>query len=241
MPCHCLLVEAGQGLVLVDTGFGEQDVRDARGRLGGLFTSLARPVRDLQETAVRQVARLGFSADDVRYIVTTHLDLDHAGGLGDFPQAEVFLMQDELEAATRPSTSRERSRYRQAHWSHGVHWQPQQPGQGERWFGLEGVRRIPGLRAEILLVPLPGHTRGHCGVAIRHGQGWILHVGDAFMVQEELVTGGSWGLRLYHRTVDGSLKQSLSCRGRLRALAHSHGDLIRLVCSHDMLGFLDLA
>jgi hypothetical protein len=29
------------------------------------------------------------------------------------------------------------------------------------------------------LVPLFGHTRGHCGVAIRNGSGWLFHVGDA--------------------------------------------------------------
>ncbi len=29
------------------------------------------------------------------------------------------------------------------------------------------------------LVPLFGHTRGHCGVAVRTEQGWLFHAGDA--------------------------------------------------------------
>ncbi|WP_223281445.1 MBL fold metallo-hydrolase [Streptomyces antnestii] len=48
---------------------------------------MARPVLDTGETAVRQVAALGYDIEDVRHIVLTHLDLDHAGGLRDFPPA----------------------------------------------------------------------------------------------------------------------------------------------------------
>lgn len=33
--CHCLLLETQQGLVLVDTGLGPQDVRDPQARLSG--------------------------------------------------------------------------------------------------------------------------------------------------------------------------------------------------------------
>ena len=34
---HCLLVETDLGLVLVDTGFGLQDVRDPKSRLSRFF------------------------------------------------------------------------------------------------------------------------------------------------------------------------------------------------------------
>ncbi len=35
--------------------------------------------------------RLGYSINDVRHIILTHLDLDHAGGLHDFPNAAVHV------------------------------------------------------------------------------------------------------------------------------------------------------
>jgi metal-dependent hydrolase (beta-lactamase superfamily II) len=35
---------------------------------------------DRKYTAIDQLERLGFSARDVRHIVLTHLDFDHAGG-----------------------------------------------------------------------------------------------------------------------------------------------------------------
>src|SRR5829696_5798199 len=76
--CHCLVIEADDGLVLVDTGFGVADTLDL-GRLGGAY-KLMRPRGDLAETALKQLEALGFAAGDVRRIVATHLDPDHSGG-----------------------------------------------------------------------------------------------------------------------------------------------------------------
>lgn len=79
MVCHCLLVETRAGLVLVDTGMGTGDI-DNPAQLGRPFVALTRPRLEHQETALAQIRVLGYSAADVRHIVVTHLDLDHAGG-----------------------------------------------------------------------------------------------------------------------------------------------------------------
>src|SRR5215831_20343861 len=112
MVCHCLAVESGQGLILVDTGVGLGDLADPRARLGGLFTHVVRPRTDPENTAVRRIEKLGFKPADVRHIVLTHLDLDHAGGLPDFPDAMVHCYAPEHAAAMAPRTGKERSRYR---------------------------------------------------------------------------------------------------------------------------------
>ena len=46
---------------------------------------------------MRQVRRLGYDLREVRHIVLTHLDFDHAGGLDDFPQATVHMMAIERD------------------------------------------------------------------------------------------------------------------------------------------------
>jgi glyoxylase-like metal-dependent hydrolase (beta-lactamase superfamily II) len=107
--CHCLLIEGADGLVLVDTGFGLDDVRRPR-QLGLVFNAVLRPRPAAAETAIAQLRERGFDPHDVRHIITTHLDLDHAGGLPDFPDAEVHLLGRELEAALHPSLH-DRSRY----------------------------------------------------------------------------------------------------------------------------------
>jgi glyoxylase-like metal-dependent hydrolase (beta-lactamase superfamily II) len=48
---------------------------------------------------------------------------------------------------------------------------------GDTWLGLPAAR-LP-FTPEMWLVPLAGHTRGHCAVAVATPDGWLLHVGDA--------------------------------------------------------------
>src|SRR3954466_4163679 len=98
LACHCLLVETASSLVLVDTGLGLRDVANPRSRLSGFFLALVKPDFREEMTAVRQVARLGHDPRDVRHIVLSHLDFDHAGGLDDFPHATVHLLARERDA-----------------------------------------------------------------------------------------------------------------------------------------------
>jgi glyoxylase-like metal-dependent hydrolase (beta-lactamase superfamily II) len=99
LVCHCVLVETEGGLVLIDTGFGRRDVERPYERLSPLFVHANRIQFDHRYTALHQVESRGFAARDVRHIVLTHLDFDHAGGLEDFPNATVHVLQAEIAAA----------------------------------------------------------------------------------------------------------------------------------------------
>ncbi len=164
---HCLLLEAADGLVLVDTGLGLGDYAHPT-PLVRAFTTAIRVPCDPEETAIRQIERLGLVPEDVRDIVLTHLHIDHAGGLPDFPWARVHVYAAEHEAATHPRRSSFKERfYVTAHWTHGPQWVLHSCA-GERWFGCDCVRLIE-KPVEVLLVPLLGHSRGHCGVAVGQG------------------------------------------------------------------------
>jgi glyoxylase-like metal-dependent hydrolase (beta-lactamase superfamily II) len=230
--CHCLLIEGAEGLVLVDTGFGLEDMRNTR-RLGLLFSTLFRPQGRESETAIEQLRALGFDPRDVRHILATHLDVDHAGGLPDFPEAQVHVLGRELQAALHPNLL-ERERYVAAHWAHGPRW-VEHSVEGEEWQGFESVRILPGSDAEILLVPLVGHTRGHTGVAIRHEGRWLLHCGDAFFNHGELQTPPSCPpvLKAFENLNSVENRKRKRNQERLRELAARHGDEIELFCSHD--------
>jgi glyoxylase-like metal-dependent hydrolase (beta-lactamase superfamily II) len=233
--CHCLLIEAADGLVLVDTGFGADDARNPR-RLGAAFRALMRPRPNLGETAIAQVESLGFAAGDVRHIVTTHLDLDHAGGLPDFPEAEVHVFAPELAAALHP-TLRDRMRYiGGAHWTHNPRWvEHRTEAGGDAWLGFESVRILPGLDVEVLLVPLVGHSRGHTAVAVNSGDGWLLHCGDAYFNRGEVTTPPSCppALRLFQAVMATDNAARKANRERLRELASKHEDEVSLFCAHD--------
>lgn len=184
LVCHCWLVETSDGLVLVDTGIGTDDLRDLRARMGFWFSALVRPDTNPETTALAQVKALGFDPKDVRHIIPTHLDLDHAGGMPDFPWATVHTFRAEHEAAMARRTLKEQGRYRPVHFAHGPKWELRDV-EGEAWFGFKGVRAMDA-RDDLLLIPLRGHTRGHCGVAVKSDTGWLLHAGDAYFHHGEM-------------------------------------------------------
>lgn len=235
LVCHCLLVETPAGLVLVDTGLGTADVENAERTLGRHFLLFANPVRDPAETALRQVERLGFHRQDVRHIVLTHCDLDHAGGLPDFPKATVHVHADEQQATLHPRTRLERSRYARAHFAHEPAWAVYRPD-GERWFGFDCVRALGGLPPELLLVPLRGHTRGHSGVAIETPSGWLLHAGDAYFHRLEMAPDRRRCpplLDAFQRIVEVDGRARAKNQARLRTLVRESSDEVRVFSAHD--------
>lgn len=235
LVCHCLLIETNDGLVLVDTGLGIQDLQDPRARLGPTWTSLMRPEANPELSARHQIEELGFYHDDVRHIIVTHLDFDHAGGIPDFPEAKVHVYEPEYEAAMHPDSFRERFRYKPEQLRQAHAWVRYEL-EGDRWFGFDAVRAMGDLNLDILLIPLTGHTRGHCGVAVRTPEGWLLNAGDAYFHHDELWSKREeppLGLKLYQGVMHMNHPKRQANMDRLRRLARENGHRVRIFSSHD--------
>lgn len=237
LVCHCLLIESDAGLILVDTGFGTRDVRAPHARLAEFFLQLNRPRLREEETALAQVRALGFDPAEVRHIIVTHLDFDHAGGLEDFPNAAVHVTAREREVAQARDGGAlvGARRYRPNQWDDVENWHLYPMGGGEPWQGFDAVRDLHGLPDDILLVPLAGHTWGHAGVAVRDGAGWLLHAGDAYFFRGEMGIEPPVcppGLAGYQRLMEVDRAARLANQAKLRALSLSAPE-VRLFCAHD--------
>jgi glyoxylase-like metal-dependent hydrolase (beta-lactamase superfamily II) len=231
LVARCVLIEDASGLILIDTGFGSRDVAHPA-RLGPARFVIA-PRLDPAETAVAQIRALGYEPGDVRHILVTHLDLDHAGGLADFPDAEVHLHSVELGVVRRRPLAA-RLRYRFGQWDHGPRW-VDHAEPGEPWYGFERVKLIDGLDVEIAMIPLFGHTAGHSGYAVRSGERWLLHAGDAYLRQEEVASPAPprRALGVYHALNSDDRNRRRENAERLAALAREHQDDVTVFCSHD--------
>ncbi|QOZ35450.1 MBL fold metallo-hydrolase [Bradyrhizobium sp. CCBAU 53421] len=237
MVCHCLLIESNDGLVLVDTGIGLDDIGDPP-RLGRKWVRQTTPRLDPAETAVRQVKALGFSPDDVRHLLLTHLDRDHAGGVPDFPKAKVHVHRKEYDMAVTHQVAPPVGRYITAQWKHGPDW-ALYGADGEDWFGFKGVRALGDREPDILMIPLPGHTLGHCGIAVRDKDGWLLHAGDAYFHHAQLAARPRIPLVLgmFQRRADMDRAMRIQNQERLRQLKAAHGASVMIVNSHDPVDY----
>lgn len=241
---HCLLIEGRDELILVDTGFGLRDVANPPSRLSEFFLTMLKPDFRNSMTAYRQIQKMGFDPKDVRHIVLTHLDFDHAGGLDDFPQARVHLMRDEREAAFARETWLDQQRYRPQQWGTKGNWVAYNPTEGDSWFGFDCVRTLEGVSEDVMFVPLIGHTLGHAGVAVKRDDQWLLDAGDAYFYREEMnlkCPHCTPGLQTYQLLMDKDRKKRLLNQSRLRDLKRDHSSEVEIFCSHDVLEFEKLA
>jgi glyoxylase-like metal-dependent hydrolase (beta-lactamase superfamily II) len=197
---------------------------------------------------------------DVAHIIMTHLDKDHTGGLADFPNATVHVHRDALGALSRVLAHKAgpitRQRYALAHFAHGPHWRafepPAQPERGaaqswqvssaarfEDWLQLNGAISLPGLPEAVQVLPLPGHAAGHCGVAVKTVDGWLLHCGDS-VYHRAWLDGGRPPLAL--QAVEALLQHDARERRQTRETLlrlMQRGD-VRIVSSHDPQAFAEV-
>lgn len=243
LVCHVLLLETSSaGLVLVDTGLGTADYADLTSRLGFGFSKIySRPEPDPSLAAAEQISQRGLSPGDVRHIVLTHLDLDHVGGLSDFPDAHVHVHTTELRAARQGTNWRDRLRYRPAMWAHGPRWNAYHPS-GETWLGFDAVRGLEGLDDDVLMVPLHGHSHGHVGIAVRAPAGWLLAAGDAYFDQREVKLPQRVCARsaaVFQAVVGAEDKARRHNQDRLRALQADHPE-VTIFCAHDPTEYVEI-
>lgn len=225
--CHCLLLEDECGLALIDTGIGLLDVRNPVERLGQELIDLAGFQFNEADTAIRRIENLGLQPDQLRHIVLTHCDPDHAGGLADFPNAQIHIGKEEITHALSGHW-----RYVAKLFEHNPRWKPYD-SQDRTWFGLKARTVELGFSSEVLLIPLFGHTLGHCGVAIQQGDRWLLHVGDAYYLQAELPEEEHPVSQFAAQRADNNEWRKASL-AHLRRLDRDHGDEIEMIGYHDL-------
>jgi glyoxylase-like metal-dependent hydrolase (beta-lactamase superfamily II) len=170
--------------------------------------------------------------------VITHLDLDHAGGMVDFPNARVHLHAREHAAAMARSHFKERERYLKTHWSHGPKWEVYSED-GDTWRGLPAIVKLRGVEADVGLLPLHGHTRGHSGVLAKApgsapaDDRWLVHAGDAYFHHGTLDgTGTPLGFAMFERATQMDSSKRRASLGALRQLRHNYRD-VDVFSAHD--------
>lgn len=240
---HVLACEYQHGIIMVDVGIGRRDVHHPFHRIG-LSGRMMYPHLQRERPAIQQLSDLQFDPADTAAIVATHLDFDHMGGVADFPiTTPVLVAEDERAAAYARSTPRERMRYRPSHLAELAQRvrSVQTTDLASLPVGLAGVPLDD--QETLWLLPLAGHTRGHCAVGIRTRKRWLIHAGDAFFSRATVEREASRGV---HHRIATALEQlmamnrhALAANHRvLRSAATDAGAVV--ICSHDKHQFREM-
>ncbi|BDH55106.1 MBL fold metallo-hydrolase [Tsukamurella sp. PLM1] len=209
-------------MLAVDAGFPASVFEDPS-RIGFERFFLRLPHRP-EASLLYRLASIGLRREDLTGIVLTHLHSEHAAGIVDFPDATVHVAATELETS-RSGSLRARISYRSRFFEHGPRWHPH-AGTAD-WLGVNGCSWITD---DVVLVPLPGHTVGHCGVAVRLEDAWLLHTGDAGYGDPRTGAPAAFPLAQYERISMAAPDLQAATRETLRRLAARND--IHTISSH---------
>lgn len=178
LPVPAFLVEhPSAGPLLVDTGFHPSvldGVRANMGRAGKLLYT----VRTAREQLVAaQLEARGIGATDVRTVVMTHLHIDHASAVSEFPAATFVVDRREWEAARERGW---RGGYHARQFDHAFDWRAVDYGAASiDSFATFGASFDLFGDGSVRLLATPGHTAGHQSVLLRLRDREALICGDA--------------------------------------------------------------
>ena len=151
VPVPGYVIQTAHENILVDTGLPKSFIANATATQSDPFGWVMRE----EDFVVNRLATIGLTPQDIRYVVCTHLDPDHAGNHDAFPEAEFIIQRQHYDFAK--SSGLQRFSVAKAHWDNArLHYRL-----------IDGdTELVPGVE----LIESSGHVPGHQSVLVRLSQ-----------------------------------------------------------------------
>jgi glyoxylase-like metal-dependent hydrolase (beta-lactamase superfamily II) len=156
VPVPFFLITHPRGNVLFDGGNALEVARDAHGHWGET-AEVYMPNMTEDDFVVNQLQAMDVDPASVRYVVQSHLHLDHSGAIGHFPNAEYVVQRRELEYAYAPHWFQVPG-YIRPDFDRDVNWRFLYGEQDDHYdlFGDGTIRTLF----------TPGHAPGHTSLVV---------------------------------------------------------------------------
>jgi N-acyl homoserine lactone hydrolase len=190
VPCPAFLItHPAKGSILVDTSLHSSMAAKPAENFGRLAARFARPRVEPGKDLLSQLRERGADPRSISLVVMTHLHMDHASGISEFPSSTFVVSSAEWTAATTGSRPLLRG-YRPQHYDYAFDYRLvdfDSPGVDSystfgRAFDLLGD-------GSIRLAFTPGHTVGHMCVLARLRDRDFVIAGDAVYTVRQLENG----------------------------------------------------
>lgn len=201
IPILMFVIEHEKGLVVVDTGVDTDSCRD--------------PLVDVQaaQRIDNQLELLGYEPGDVRYVILTHLHLDHMGGAPLLREATFVVRRSELRSAWWPDAYEGGYNFDSLLRSRDLKYLPLPDGEEFDVF-QDG---------SVVCFDTRGHTEGHQSVLVTLPRsGRIVLTGDAVQVaqnfSDKVPPGLCWNSQLAVQAIEKL--RHLDAQGALLVFGH---------------------
>lgn len=163
-PATSFLIDHPKGKALFDTGYGPRVIEGKSAALKPLFHATA------EDRIDKRLEEIGVDPSSVRWIINSHMHLDHAGGNCWLPEATIVVQESEWEFA-RAGIDRA--------------YHPSEVETGHKVLKIRGEHDLFG-DGSVVIFPTPGHTPGHQSVKVRTAAGEAVLCGDCCNLRRSL-------------------------------------------------------
>ena len=213
------LIEHPNGLVLVDTGWHADVRKDPVKNLGRLHYLVNVPDLPPCEAVHEQLAMRGIKTSDLDYVVVSHMDDDHAGGLAHVADAKNILISElEWESANNIFNVRYRRKLWETAKVKTFQFSPSQYGPVKSAYDIFGD-------GTVLLIHAPGHSTGMTATLVRGSEKFVLITGDAAYAKK------SWD-QLVYPGIAPYPKKALNSVGWIKMMSLQEG-CAEVLATHD--------
>jgi len=216
IPVPWYVLTHPRGNVVIDGGTAVECATDPRGHWGSVV-DVYRPVLTEADGCLNQLARLGIEPGSVRYVLQSHLHLDHTGAVGRLPGATHVVQRAEYDYAHAPDWYAAGAYIRKDFDRPGVAWQFLD-GPATDYHDLFGD-------GSVVLIWTPGHAPGHQSFLIT-----LPRTGRVLLTVDAAYTRDHWEERALPGFLASAVDAVRSVR-KLRDLAARTGALV--VTGHD--------
>ena len=229
-PIHVFVIEHHDGLVLFDSGQDLASVTDpdyypSSPVMRLVYRRLARFEIEPDETVTAQLAVLGYRAQDVRWVVLSHLHQDHVGGLRELTGARFVVSATEWAAMQAPNA--EMAGFLPRHTDlPGATWDKVtfEPTTDSGLAPFTSAHDLLG-DGSLVLLPTPGHTAGSMSMLVRGRAAPLLLVGDLTYDVDSMRRGQVPGV--------GIRAELRETSGRVLELERRTGGSLAILPAHD--------
>lgn len=177
------------GPILVDTGLHPSMSSDPVQNLGRFGTRFYKPQVEHGEDVSSQLRAKGVDPGSIRLVIMTHLHIDHASGIADFPDATFIVTANEWEAATSGAFAFKKG-YHRPQFDYAFDFRTVSfDGADVNSYASFGRTIDLFGDGSIRLASTPGHTAGHQSVIVRLKDDDMVISGDAIYLENQLEPG----------------------------------------------------